>query len=164
MKTPELTKNKFDVYRRHWLVSDIGVRDGFNSVFEIFSLIESRCATKDNLIKTFGIEYNYERKFLRSISNYEFTCQIELTRFLKYSHNHLINLRLEIVLFNKTPTHQKDFFNKNFISGFSLKAELAPNNQIVWKDGKTDTKGLTAMDISERMFSLLINQINQEKT
>ena len=134
------SKNEFDAYRRHLLMSPEGVRSGLDSVFEIFSLIESRAAENDEKIKTLGIKYNYERKFLRSISNYEFGCQIELARFLRYSDNYLINLRLEIILFNKTPTSRKDFFDRKFISGFSLKAELARYNQIVWKDLKRAKK------------------------
>jgi hypothetical protein len=163
MKIKKNSKSEFDAYRRHWLMSSEGVRDGLDAVFEIFSLIENRIAENNETIKTLGIKYNYERKFLRSISNFEFGCQIELARFLRYSHNHLINVRLEIMLFSKTPTSRKDFFDKKFISGFSLKAELARNNQIVWKDRKT-RKNLTAEDVCERMFRLLINQIKETES
>ena len=50
-----------------------------------------------------------------------------------------------------------------FISGFSLKAELARNNKVVWKDRKT-RKSLAAQDVCEMMFRLLINQIKNLKS
>lgn len=154
---------KYNACRQNRLFSDDGVRDGLGSVFEIFSLIEKRLSENAEITETFGLKFNKEHKFMSSLSNDKLVCQIELMRFLRYSYNHLLNLRLEIKLFGKRSSHQKDLFEKIFISGFSLKPDLSSDKQVVWKNEKILSKSLTPHGVCEMVFSLLINQTNRKK-
>lgn len=161
MKALKSAEKKYNA-RRAWLMWDDGVRDGLESVNEIFSLIESHISENAEMFERLGIKLDNADEYRRYLSNEEFGCQIELTRFFKYSHNHLINLRLEIILFSKIPTEQRDSLTAEFITGFSLKADLTPDNQLIWKDERTASGGLTPRGVCGKMFSLLINQTSKE--
>lgn len=144
--------------RQDWLVSYDGLVDVINSVNEIFSLINNRFSENAKTFATLGIELNDKVKQLRVITNYQFGCQIELKGFQERSNNRASNISLKIWLFKK----HEGGFNVDSISRLYLKPDLTLDGQVVWKDEENAFSILTAEDVCEKMFDLLIDQINKK--
>jgi predicted nucleotide-binding protein len=154
---------KYNAFRSDWLNSHESLEQVIKEVEEIFSLFEQHFASDTEAFDTLNIKFHKEKN-LRLISNSKFGCQIELKGYEEtFSHNNSPrNLYLEIILFKKIQTQQAGIFTTDLIARTTLKPDISKEKEIYWRFEGDDRGKLTAKDVSEECFDLLIAQIQKK--
>ena len=164
MKAQKLAAMKtHNMRRQNWFYSDNGLKDVVSSINEIYSLIETQISSNAETFETLGIGLNKKEKFLRCIFSDKFGSQLEVIGFQENSYdNKPANISLKIWLFSKRLTHQNGLFYTDAILRLHFNPDLSPDGQLIWKEQENSSLNLSAEGICEKMFDLLINEINKK--
>lgn len=153
----------YNTRRQEWKYSHNGYIDSINSVNEIFSLIINRFTENASTFETLGIGFFNGEEGVCNVSNIKFGSQLELERFSGYSNqSEASNITLKLWLFKKEPSYQPGGgFYSHAITRIWLKPDISPDDQVIWRDKENNSTFLTAEEVCEKLFSLLIDKISE---
>lgn len=151
--------------REKWRYSYDGAVDAINSINEIYLLINENFQGNTETYNKLGIEFLDKDQYFRSIYDSNFISQIELKGYnaAHYYNNNAANITLELFLYKKTPTPYRDRFKTDVIKRYYLKPDLTLDGQVIWTEKEKTSLTLSAEEVCEKMFDLLISEISKKK-
>jgi hypothetical protein len=163
-RAKKLAKEKqIEISRKNWFVSPNALTDVVNSVNEIFHLIDNHVSDEIETFEMLEIKLHQE-KFLRSIHNRKFGCQIELKGFDETYTTYLsTEIYFQLVVYSKTPLPQnRDLFHTKAISNpFVLKPTVSEQLEVVWKLATGEQ--YSPVQLCEWFIKLFIDRIEKPR-
>jgi len=149
--------------RANWFNSHEGLVQTIDSVNQILNGVLKRYQDEVDNLTTLEIKLHSEQR-LRVLSNNDFGSQIELKGFDRPDcYTIPSDLRLELILFSKTPTRQAPgMFYTKAITLLSLKPDVSESLETVWKDERHLV--MSSTELVEKVFELLLKQIEKERS
>jgi hypothetical protein len=150
-------------FRKSWIGSYDGVLDVIQSAKEIFSSIEQSYTSEVSTYKTLEIELIKQPDRFQ-LSHPKFGSQIELEGYEERlsDSNSVSNIYLEMILVKKIPMpQQQGVFTTELITKLTLKPDIDFNKEVVWNDTNHKVSNLTAREVAEQFFDLLIGYLNK---
>lgn len=161
-RAKKLAKDKQnEIDRKNWFVSPNSLIDVVNSINETFSQIDKHVSDEVETFETLEIKLHKE-KFIRSIHNRKFGCQIELKGFDEAHTTYLSSdIYFELVVYSKTPVPQDRnlFLTEPISKPHVIKPTINTQFEVVWK--LETGEQYSPVQLCEWFIKLLIDQIEK---
>ena len=162
-------KRQFKDLRREWFSSDSAVSDVIDSVNTVFTHFEDYYLKHVTDLRALDILKKSDKKGFRSLYDPKFISQMTLHGLDEISRGTalLSSIYLEIELYKKRPAHgiglDADRCYTDIILQIRLNPDVDDAVRVVWNDPEGKLQGLNAMQVAEKIFELLVEQINSPR-